>query len=111
MAMNHATGMRRGTIETAGLDRTRRRLARLFMSQHALSPEDAIPFVPTTPADQKVFDRLVDGGIICDAGRRRYFLNLVAYDAYIERRRRLSVAIAVLLSMGLAGLAMLILVW
>ncbi|OYY72453.1 hypothetical protein [Sphingomonas sp. 28-63-12] len=106
MAILPASTNRRVTIETAALDRTRRRLAQVFMAQRAVTPEDAIYFSTTTPADEKIFVRMVQSGIIRDAGRHRFYLDLAAYDADIGRRRRLSMVVAVLLALVLVALAM-----
>ena len=108
MTMTPATGTRRTTIETAALDRTRRRLAQFFMANHALSPEDAIYFSTTTAADEKVFLRMQRQGLIHDAGRKRYYLDLDTYDAHIDRRRRWGVIVAVTLSVLIAVVAMLL---
>lgn len=98
--------VRRAPMQTAALDRTRRRLAQVFMAQHALSPEDAINFSTTTAADEKIFARMVQTGIVRDAGRKRYYLDLAAYDANIERRRRIGVIAAIAFAVTLAVLTM-----
>lgn len=103
--MAPASNTRTGTIETAALDRTHRRLARFFMAHHALSPEDAVYFSTTTPADEKVFARMQRAGLIGDAGRQRYYLNLPAYRAFIERRRRWGAIVAIVLAVAIAGVA------
>ncbi len=103
--MTPVGGTRRSTIESAALDRTRRRLAQFFMANHALSPEDAIYFSTTTPADEKVFVRMQRIGLIRDAGRMRYYLDLDAYDAHIDRRRRLGAVASILLALTVAALA------
>lgn len=99
------SGARRSTIETAALDRTRRRLAQFFMANHALSPEDAIAFDAITPADEKVFARMIRTGMIRDAGRHRYFLDLPAYHAQINRRQRINAIITIVLAVTVAVLA------
>ena len=99
------SGARRSTIETAALDRTRRRLAQFFMANHALSPEDAIQFSTTTDADEKVFARMLRTGMVRDAGRNRYFLDLPAYHAHINRRQRLNAVITIVLAVAIAVLA------
>lgn len=108
--MNPTSGTRRRSIDTAALDRTRRRLARYFMAHHAISPEDAIYFTTTSAADEKVFKRMVRHGLIRDADRRRYYLDLAAYDAHVERRRRLGALIAFSAAATLAVLVTLLFV-
>lgn len=105
MAMAPMSGTRRSTIETAALDRTRRRLAQVFMANHALSAEDAIPFSTTTDADEKVFARMIRTGMVCHAGRNRYFLDLQAYHSQINRRQRLNAVITIVLALAVAFLA------
>lgn len=95
-------------METAALDRTRRRLAQFFMANHALSPEDAIYFNATTAADERIFARMLRSGLIRDAGRKRYYLDLVAYDAYVARRTRLGAMVALVLAVLAAGAVMLL---
>ena len=105
MAMAPMSGVRRSTIETAALDRTRRRLAQFFMANHALSPEDAITFSTTNAADEKVFARMLRTGIVRDAGRNRFFLDLPAYHAQINRRQRLNAVFTIVLAVVVALLA------
>lgn len=99
------SGTRRTTIETAALDRTRRRLAQVFMANHALSAEDAIAFSTTNSADEKVFARMVRTGMIRHAGRNRYFLDLDSYRAQINRRQQLNALITIILAVTVAILA------
>ena len=103
--MTPVNSSRRATIETAALDRTRRRLAQFFLAHHAFCEADAIYFSTVSAADEKVFSRMRRAGIIRDAGPSRYYLDLATYDAYIAGRRRLAVAVAILLALMLAGLA------
>ena len=105
MAMAPMYRARRSTIETAALDRTRRRLARFFMGNHAISPEDAIQFSTTTDADEKVFARMIRTGMIRNAGRNRYYLDLQAYHTQINRRQRLNAIITIVLALAVAFLA------
>lgn len=107
--MNPVSGTRRrGTIETAALDRTRRRLARYFLANHAISAADAIYFSPTSAADEKVFQRMLRGGLIRDADRRRYYLDLIAYDAHVEKRRLLGAVVAFSVAVAAALMVMLL---
>lgn len=101
--MTPTTGTKRATIETAALDRTRRRLAQFFIAHAAITPEDAIHFNTTSASDERVFRRMCRAGLIRDAGRRRFYLDLVAYQQRIDRRRRLGMALAglIILAMGL----------
>lgn len=99
------SGTRRATIETAALDRTRRRLAQFFMANHALSPEDAIAFSTTTAADEKIFARMIRTGMIRHAGRNRYYLDLDSYHAQINRRQRLNAVITIVVAVTVAVLA------
>lgn len=103
--MPPASNTRRSTVPAAAGDRTQRRLAQFFMANHALTPEDAIYFSTTTPADEKVFVRMQRGGLIRDAGRKRYYLDINAYDAHLYRRRRLGAIVSIIIALTVAALA------
>jgi len=56
-------------------------------AQHAIAAEDAIAFTPA-PGDARAFERLRAAGVIREAGKGRYWLDLAAYHADSDARRR-----------------------
>jgi hypothetical protein len=77
----------------------------LFLARHAIGPEDAIVFLPRDPKEQATFDRLRSGGIVREPAPGRFYFDLDAHHAAIERRRRLVVPIAIIASLLIAWIA------
>ncbi|HEY0621473.1 hypothetical protein [Sphingomonas sp.] len=86
--------------------RARRKLVDHFCAQHAITPYDTILYTP--PADLKAaFDTLLAERLIREEGHAYYWLDLRAYEAAIELRRRKLVPVAIAVSVLLAVVAML----
>lgn len=91
-------------ITAAG--RARRRLVDHFCAQHAITPYDTILYTP--PAELKAaFDRMLAERLIRKEGHAYYWLDLRAYDAAVELRRRKLVPVAIAVAVLLAVVAML----
>ena len=67
--------------------RVRGRIPVALAAQHAIAAEDAVAFAPQ-PGDTRAFERLRAAGVVRAAGKGRYWLDLVAYHADVEARRR-----------------------
>lgn len=77
-----------------------------FCAAHAVTPYDTILYTP--PADLKAaFDALLAERLIRKEGRAYYWLDLRAYEAAVEVRRRKLVPVAIAVSVLLAAVAML----
>ncbi|MBB5711532.1 hypothetical protein [Sphingomonas xinjiangensis] len=86
------------TAITTGLaGRTRRGIIAVLLAQHAITREDAVAFMPRTPAEQREFTRLRATGAIQDAGPNRYWLDRAALHADNEARRRVLIPLAIVL--------------
>lgn len=91
-------------IEAAAITptgRARRKLVDHFCAQHAVTPYDTILYTP--PAELKAaFDMLLAERLIRKEGHAYYWLDLRAYEAAVELRRRklvpVTIAVAVLLA-------------
>lgn len=70
----------------AALAGARRRVASYFLTRDAVRPNDAIPFETRSPVQRRMFERLLDAGILRSAGNHRYFLDVVAYQQANNRR-------------------------
>lgn len=91
-------------ITAAG--RARRKLVDQFCAQHAITPYDTILYTP--PAELKpAFERMLAERLIRKEGHAYYWLDLRAYEAAAEQRRRKLVPVVVAVSLLLAMVTML----
>ena len=97
------------TVEAAAITpsgRARRKVVDHFCAQHAVTPYDTILYTP--PAELKAaFDALVGERLIRKEGHAYYWLDLRAYEAAVELRRRKLVPVAIAVAVLLAVVAML----
>ena len=77
----------------------------LFLARHAIGPDDAIAFLPRDVSEQATFERLRANGIVRETAPGRFYFDLDAHYAAIERRRRLAVPIAIIVSVLIAWIA------
>ncbi|MEO8375120.1 MAG: hypothetical protein ABI471_07835 [Sphingomonas bacterium] len=82
-------------------------VARYFLARHALSAEDAIPYVPKTRLERWWFDCFRRRGSLHEIGRGNFYFDLIAYHQDAEAIRRRAVTISLPLSLAIAGIAML----
>lgn len=73
---------------TALIARARYRIIGHFMAFHAIEAGEAVDYVPRTPLYRREFDALLARGLVRQAGYRRYWVDLAACQADVERRRR-----------------------
>ena len=86
--------------------RARRRVVDHFCAQHAVTPYDTILYTP--PAELKAaFAALLAERMIRKEGHAYYWLDLRAYEAAVELRRRKLVPVAIAVAVLLAVVAML----
>jgi len=78
-----------------------------FLGRHALSAEDAIPYMPKTRYERWWFDRLRGRGSLREVRPGTFYFDLIAYHRDAEALRRRAVTISLLLSLAIAGIAML----
>ena len=90
--MNLQTAIASGLAE-----RTRRGITAVLLAQHAVTPEDAVAFIPRSPHEEREFTRLRATGAIQDAGPDRYWLDRPALHADNEARRRVLIPLAIIL--------------
>ena len=78
------------------------RVVRALRHAGATAPDAAQPFSPTRAMDGRALERLLAVDLVRDAGNGRCWLDEAAYGAYRgERRKRVLVALAVLLAIGI----------
>ncbi len=75
-------------VAPAAVAGARRRVAGYFLSRDAVRPNDAVQFATRSPMQRRMFERLLDAGVIRSAGNDTYFLDVVAYEETRERRRK-----------------------
>jgi hypothetical protein len=95
------------SIIAAMVSRARRRIANYFYVQHAISVEDAVAYMPQSPIERRQFERMQARGVVRAAAPGRYWLDVDAYQAEAEARRRVLVPIVVVLCVIIAGLILL----
>ncbi len=82
----------------------RRRIRAHFFALHAVSAEEAVPFVPQRAIERRQFERMQRAGIIHDAGQGRYWFDLAAFQKDQDRTRAILVPVVVVLCLAIAGL-------
>ncbi|PTW49145.1 hypothetical protein C8J25_101650 [Sphingomonas faeni] len=85
--------------------RIRGAIPALFLARHAIATDDAIAFLPRDTQEQATFDRLRTRGIVREGAPGRFYFDLDAHYAAADRRRRLVVPIAILVSVLIAWIA------
>jgi len=87
--------------------RARRKIAAHFFVHHAISPDDAVAYVPDHHIVRRQFEKMQAKGVIREAGAGRYWIDIAAYRAEDDARRRRLVPIVILLSVAAAALILL----
>lgn len=82
----------------------RRRIRAHFFALHAVSAEEAVPFVPQRPIERRQFERMQRAGIIHAAGQGRYWFDLAAFQKDQDRTRAILVPVVIVLCLLAAGL-------
>lgn len=82
----------------------RRRIRAHFFALHAVSAEEAVPFVPQRPIERRQFERMQRAGIIQDAGQGRYWFDLAAFQKDQDRTRAILVPVVIVLCLLAVGL-------
>lgn len=84
--------------------RARRKIAAHFFVHHAVSAEEAVPYVPASLVMRRQFDRMRGRGIIRDGAPGSFWIDIAAYQADAERRRRRLVPIVLVLALIAAAI-------
>lgn len=87
--------------------RARRHVRAHFLAYHAISPEEAVPYVPQRRLERTQFGRLLRAGVIREAKPEHYWLDLAADRKAEERRRAVLVPVVVALAVAIAGVIVL----
>lgn len=89
-------------IIAAVLMRARRKIAAYFFVEHAISADEAVPYVPQQRIERNEFERMQARGVIRSAGDGKYWLDTAAYQADADRRRRILVPVVIVLVVAAA---------
>lgn len=73
----------------------RHRIASQLLAMHAVSPTDAVTYVPQTAKAVAAFERLRAHGIVREAIRGHYWLDWAAYNAETDARRARAVPVVI----------------
>lgn len=83
----------------AMIARARCNIAAHFFVQHAVSADEAVPFLPDRLVVRRQFEHMLARGIVREAESAKYWLDTAAYQADADRRRRILVPIVVALAL------------
>ncbi|MDT8759655.1 hypothetical protein MZO42_13195 [Sphingomonas psychrotolerans] len=89
-------------IIAAVMVQARKRIAAHFLVHHAISPEDAVPYVPTKGMAEKQFRRMRAEGIVREASPGRFWFDREAWKAAEEAKRRVLIPVLLILLLVLA---------
>lgn len=84
--------------------RARRNIRAHFFAQHAVTADEAVPFVPQRRIEQTQFERMLRAGIVHEAGAGRYWFDIPAWQKDQNRRRAILVPLVIALCVLAAGL-------
>lgn len=96
------------TAAAAVVARARREIVSHMMQHNAVSPANAVRWIPDRRIQQRMLDRFVRRGVIVETAEDTYYLDLPAYDEWARsRRRRAAFALGSVAAIGaiLAALA------
>jgi hypothetical protein len=91
-------------IIAAVVARARRRIVAHFYVHHAISAEEAVPYVPAKGVVHRQFDEMLAKGILHEAAPGRFWIDQAAYKADLERRRRMVIPLIVVVLLILAAI-------
>ena len=84
--------------------RARRRVIAHFMSRNAVSPENAVSFLPERRMEERFFERLRANGVVVAAANGTWYIDAPKLDAYQRgRRKRMRIMLAGLATALAAG--------
>ena len=89
-------------IIAAAVNKARRDITAHFMQMNAVAPGDAVAFVPGKVIVQRQFDKMLARGVVKQAGKGLYWLDIPAYNADTQSRRNRLVPIVIVLVLILA---------
>lgn len=96
------------TAAAAAVTVARRRVVSHFMQNNAVSPANAVYWVPDRRLQRRLLARFVRRGVIVRTADDTYYLDVPAYDDWARsRRRRAAIAVGSVAAIGaiLAALA------
>lgn len=91
---------------TAAASTAKYRVQAHFMAHHAITPNDAIEYLPPGPRERKEFDRLRRAEIIRQSMPAYYWLDMTRLDAEERRQERRKGPIAIVAAIVLAAFVM-----
>lgn len=93
-----------GAVIAAAAARARRRVVSHFLSQDAVSAENAVGYEPDRRMERRHFERLREAGVILPTTAGRYYVDVPKLDADRDTRRKRGAMIAAAVAV-IAGVA------
>lgn len=84
--------------------RARRNIRAHFFAHHAVTAEEAVPFLPQRRIERTQFEHMLGAGIVREAGRGHYWFDLVAWQKQQDRTRAILVPVVIAACLFIAGL-------
>lgn len=91
-------------VVAAMVMRARRKIVGHFFVHHAVSADDAVPYVPGSLIMRRQFEKLRERGVIRDGAPGSFWIDIAAYQADNDRRHRRAAVIALLLALVAAAI-------
>jgi len=95
-------------IVAAVVNRARREITAHFLAFHAISPGEAVAFAPASPIARRQFEKMRTAGVVREAGKDLYWLDVPAYHADIATRRAKLVPVVIIVSLLAAAVLLLL---
>lgn len=84
--------------------RARRKIVAHFFVHHAVSADEAVPYVPGSLIMRRQFEKLRGRGVIRDGAPGSFWIDTAAYQADNDRRHRRVAVIALVLALIAAAI-------
>lgn len=92
------------TVMAALIARARRDIQHRFFSADAVRPDRAVRFEPENGIEKRQFEFMISRGIIHEAKRDHYWMDVAKYDVDLRRRfARVRLALLIIIGLLFAG--------
>lgn len=90
-------------VIAAAVNKARREITAHFMQMNAAAPGDAVAFVPGKLIVRRQFEKMLARGVVKEAGKGLYWLDIPAYNADTQARRNRLVPVVIVVALTLAA--------
>jgi hypothetical protein len=90
-------------VIAAAVNKARREITAHFMQMNAIAPGDAVAFVPERLIVRRQFEKMLAKGVVKQAGKGLYWLDIPAYNAETQSRRARLVPVVIVVALIIAA--------